>query len=133
VTLPNAVKLYFPAFRRAPARRISGRSSPRHLSMTRAEEAQLLFSLLEAAEAEGRLNHLDTENKWRAFKPHYDTTHPERGHATLAALFAEVERSDVLVGTWIQSRWWKARMKGSTKRTLRRASGGGGSDKPSSS
>lgn len=101
--------------------------------MTRAEEAQLLFSLLEAAEAEGRLHHLEAESKWRAFRPRYDSTHPERGHATLAALFAEVERSDVLVGTWIQFRWWKARMKAPLKRTQRRASRGSGKGKPSSS
>lgn len=101
--------------------------------MTRAEEAQLLFSLLDAADAEGRLQQLEAEGKWRAFKPRHDPAHPERGHATLAALFAEVERSDVLVGTWIQFRWWKARLKGPAKRSLRRTPRGAGKDKPSAS
>lgn len=100
--------------------------------MTRADEAQLLFSLLAAAEAEGRLHHLEAESEWRAFKARYDASHPERGHATLSALFAEVERADVLVGTWILFRWRKARMRNPTKRTPRRTSRSEGKGKPSS-
>ncbi len=73
--------------------------------MTKAEEAQLLYTLLDAADSEDRLSNLAAQEKWREIKTRCKDSSREREYAALASLFNEVERSDQLAGTWILFRW----------------------------
>lgn len=73
--------------------------------MNLAEEAQLIYTLLNAAEDEHRLHNLPVEEKWQALKRRCDPSHCENEHGALKALFDELERTDALAGTWIQFRW----------------------------
>lgn len=77
--------------------------------MTAPEESRLLYLLLEGAQNEGRLRNLPAEPRWHDLRRRYDPARPADLHAELVALFREVERTEVLVGTWIQFRWRKAR------------------------
>lgn len=72
------------------------------------KEAHLLYALLEGAEEEGRLADPALKAKWLRLKAAIDETRI-REHADLSALYAELERTDALAGTWIQFQWLKAK------------------------
>ena len=76
--------------------------------MTAPEESRLLYLLLEGAQDEGRLRNLPAEPRWLELRRRYDPRKPADLHSELVALFREVERTEVLVGTWIQFRWRRA-------------------------
>jgi hypothetical protein len=77
--------------------------------MSAAEEARLLYQLLESARDEGRLSAISAEQRWGDLRHRFDASHPELVHAELLAIFREVELTGVLVGTWIEFHWRKAR------------------------
>ena len=77
--------------------------------MSAAEEARLLYTLLESARDEGRLSAISADQRWLDLRQRFDASHPEMAHAELLSIFREVERTGALVGTWIQFHWSKAR------------------------
>lgn len=77
--------------------------------MSRSAQARLLYTLLDAAEDEGRLRGSDVIARWRAIKARFDDTRPEEEHAALEALIDELDREGALTGTWIQARWFAAK------------------------
>lgn len=92
--------------------------------MSKAEEARLLFTLLSAAEEEDRLRPSMLAEKWRDLRGHLDAAHVEKAHAALIALFDELERTDMLAGTWIQFRWSAAKVKRDAERRRRKKARG---------
>jgi len=73
--------------------------------MNHSEQARLLYTLLDAAEDEGRLPDPSVAEKWRTLKQRFDNSHCEQEVAALHALLDEIDRTGALVGTWIQGRW----------------------------
>lgn len=92
--------------------------------MSRSEEARLLYTLLDAAEAEQRILDASTLEKWLALKLRYDRARAERTHAALMALFGDLERRELFTGTWIEFRWLKAKAQRGHKATVRPSRGG---------
>jgi hypothetical protein len=93
--------------------------------MTHAEQARLLYALLDAAEDENRLVDPGVAERWLALKARFENAHSERHYSALEALFDELDRSGALVGTWIQARWLGAKTRRDTEspfpRTAREA------------
>ena len=77
--------------------------------MSRSAQARLLYTLLDAAEDEGRLRDSDVIARWRAVKARFDDTRSEQEHAALESLIDELDRDGALTGTWIQARWFAAK------------------------
>jgi hypothetical protein len=73
--------------------------------MNFAQEAQLIYTLLDAAEDEHRFHNLPLGEKWQALKRRCDNFHCKNEHGALKAFFEELDRTDALAGTWIQFRW----------------------------
>jgi len=82
--------------------------------MNRSQQARLLYTLLDAAEDEGRLLDPIVAERWQAAKARFTDAHSDREHATLEALIDEIDRSGALTGTWIQARWLAAKARGET-------------------
>lgn len=82
--------------------------------MNRVAQARLLYTLLDAAEDEGRLSDPNVFDHWRAVKARYSDADCEREHATLEALIDQLDRAGALTGTWIQARWAAAKARGET-------------------
>ena len=93
--------------------------------MSRAAQARLLYTLLDAAEDEGRLRSSDIIARWRAIKSHFDDTRSEREHAALEALIDELDREGALTGTWIQARWFAAKARRESEAPFPKGSRGG--------
>lgn len=96
--------------------------------MNRTEETRLLYTLLDAAEAEGRLSNPALAETWRTLKQRFDNARSEQECAALNALLDELDRSGAVAGTWIQARWHaiKARTAGSRASPTEPHSTGGG-------
>jgi hypothetical protein len=82
--------------------------------MTRSEQARLLYTLLDAAEAENRLIDPAVTERWLAVKARFDNARSEHHFAALEAVFDELDRTGVLTGTWIQARWIAAKTRRDT-------------------
>ena len=92
--------------------------------MSRAEEARLLYRLLDAAEEEQRLLDSAALAKWLALKHRFDRARAERTHAALVDLFEDLERMQIFTGTWIEFRWLKAKSQRAHEAALRPSRGG---------
>jgi hypothetical protein len=77
----------------------------------------LLYGLLDDAEKEQRFLDASLIVQWHALRCHFDPARPERTHAALVALFEKLERTEVFTGTWIESRWLKAKSQRKRTRT----------------
>lgn len=82
--------------------------------MNRPAQARLLYTLLDAAEDEGRLRDSAIVKRWHAVKARFNDAHCEQEHTTLEALIDELDRAGALTGTWIQARWTAAKARGET-------------------
>jgi hypothetical protein len=82
--------------------------------MNRSAQARLLYTLLDAAEDEGRLRDERIVERWHAVKARFDDSRCELEHAALEALIDELDRAGSLTGTWIQARWFAAKARGET-------------------
>lgn len=91
--------------------------------MSRAEEARLLYALLDAADEEQRIVDSSSLEKWLALKLRYNRAKAARTHAALLALFADLERRELFTGTWIEFRWRKAKAERGPKATIRPSRG----------
>jgi len=82
--------------------------------MSRTSQARLLYTLLDAAEDEGRLRDAVVTERWHTVKRRFDDARCEQEHATLEALIDELDRTGALTDTWIQARWFAAKARGET-------------------
>lgn len=98
--------------------------------MNRSTQARLLFTLLDAAEVEGRILDPILSAKWHALKARFEDTHSEQQHATLEALIEDLDRGGALSGTWIQARWFAAKARGETNTPFPKGPPPGRSDRP---
>ena len=87
--------------------------------MSRSDEARLIYSLLDAAEEEQRLPDAVAAGKWLALKLSVSRARAARAHTALLALFEDLERADIFIGTWIEFRWLKAKSQRRQKRAVR--------------
>ena len=83
--------------------------------MTRSEQARLLYALLDAAEDENRLLDPPLAERWLAVKARFDNARSEQHYEALETVFDELDRTGVLVGTWIQARWFAAKIRRDTE------------------
>jgi hypothetical protein len=94
--------------------------------MTRAEQARLLYTLLDAAEVENRLLDPAVAECWLAVKARFDNARSEQHYEALEAVFDDLDRTGALVGTWIQARWLAAKIRRDTESPFPKHSRPGG-------
>ena len=72
---------------------------------TIAEDAKVLYALLDAAQAEALLRTDDLLARWHELKRRVDRSGYEPETEALFNLLVAVDRSGALGGTWIRTRW----------------------------
>ncbi len=77
-------------------------------------EARLLYTLLDAAHADGLFPDAALIERWRAIEARLKEHNRYFEEAdAMHALLAELDASDALAGTWIQERWRSAQTRAS--------------------